>query len=98
MELHEHSYADITGNGLNYWTAENGTHSVMAWVDDTNLFHEVNERNNQKTISINIPFAGVSYFDHSDTPDPLDNPVVNDILKPAILIRQTHAFTAWMVR
>ena len=28
-------------------------------------------------------FAGLSYFDHSDTPDPLDNPVVNDILKPA---------------
>ena len=43
------------GNNGSHWYAVYGNHTVMAWVDDVNrLPGEVNEGNNQKTISINV--------------------------------------------
>ncbi len=54
---------ELTTNGGtsgNTWTATNGTHSVMAWVDDVNRFpNEVNENNNQYTISLTVPYVPV---------------------------------------
>ncbi|MBQ9886136.1 MAG: carbohydrate-binding protein [Lachnospiraceae bacterium] len=49
-----------TNGGINgsKWSAENGTHTIMAWVDDVNRFpNEVNEGNNQYSISLTIPYA-----------------------------------------
>lgn len=72
--------ADLTANGGtngNSWIATEGTHTLMAWVDDTNrLPNEVNEStaNNQKTITIRAPYTGVSYITNPDRPDDLDNP------------------------
>ncbi len=45
-------------NGVNYWTATQGSHSVMAWVDDVNRFpNEINENNNQYTATISVGAA-----------------------------------------
>lgn len=71
---------DLTASGGtngNTWTATEGTHTLMAWVDDTNrLPNEVNETttNNQKTITITAPYGGIVYVENPDQPDDLDNP------------------------
>ena len=64
----------LTANGGNgsdgaYWTAEEGTHTVTAWVDDSGLISEVDESNNKTTISLKVPFGGTQYFDDPDSPD-----------------------------
>ncbi len=42
-------------NGVNYWTAIKGSHSVTVWVDDVNRFtEETNEDNNKYTAIINV--------------------------------------------
>lgn len=68
---------DLTANGGtngNTWTATSGIHTLMAWVDDTNrLASEVDENNNQKTITIEAPYDGVVYVENPDQPDDLDN-------------------------
>lgn len=61
------------GNGLNYWTATAGSHTVKAWLDNDAL-HEINHNNNDKTITLpTIPYGGVTYLPESqvDEPDPL---------------------------
>ncbi|MBQ9887380.1 MAG: hypothetical protein IJM37_11075 [Lachnospiraceae bacterium] len=43
------------GTNGNAWSASEGSHSVMAWVDDVNRFpNERNENNNQYTKTINV--------------------------------------------
>ncbi len=57
----------------NYFFAPEGTHTITAWVDDTNLFKdEIDEDNNKTTITLNIPYGGIQYFDNVDSPDNLD--------------------------
>lgn len=63
-------------NGLNYWTATEGKHEVMVWVDDVNrISNEVNENNNQTTVKLVIPDAGL--LANPDLPDDVDS-LVND--------------------
>ena len=63
-------------NGINYWSATNGTHTVTAWVDDVNrLPNEVNENNNTTGITLVVPSAGL--IENPDTPDDLDNIVID---------------------
>jgi hypothetical protein len=63
-------------SGVNYWTATAGTHTVTAWVDDVNRFpNEANENNNQTSITITVPSAGL--LENPDTPDDLDNIVID---------------------
>ena len=63
-------------NGINYWSAINGTHTVTAWVDDVNrLPNEVNENNNTTGITLVVPSAGL--IENPDTPDDLDNIVID---------------------
>jgi len=42
-------------NGVNYWTATSGSHSVQAWVDDVNRIGESNETNNKTTAPFTVP-------------------------------------------
>ncbi len=70
--------ATLTANGGNSqsdgtWVATAGNHRVTAWIDDTNGYNEVNENNNELTVNLNIPFAGIQYLEHPDSPDPLDD-------------------------
>ena len=45
-------------NGANYWTAQNGTFTITAWVDDVNrISGEVNESNNKTNLSLTIPYV-----------------------------------------
>lgn len=62
---------NFSGNH-NWWQVEKGIHDVTAWVDDNNLYNEVDENNNQLTKTFNFPYYGVSYFDDVDLPDDLD--------------------------
>lgn len=53
----------------------------MAWVDDVNrIQNEVNEDNNQYTISLDIPTA--SMIENPDAPDDLNNPGQVETTKP----------------
>ena len=69
-----------TGNGRNYWVAEEGAHNVTAWIDDNTtenggkgFFVEVNENNNKTTVTLPvIPYNGVEYIGNPDQPDNLD--------------------------
>lgn len=64
------------GNDQDYWTATEGTHTVTAWIDDSNeeeLRSEVNKNNNKTTVTLpTIPYNGVKYIDNPDQPDNLD--------------------------
>lgn len=66
------------GGGQNYsenrnWLAAlDGVHTVTAWVDDQNLFAEVNKDNNRLTKTLNIPYEGINYFTDVDKPEILD--------------------------
>ena len=42
-------------NGVNYWTATSGSHSVQAWVDDVNRIAENNENNNKLSMNFSVP-------------------------------------------
>jgi len=42
-------------NGVNYWTATSGSHSVQAWVDDVNRIAEANENNNKLSATVAVP-------------------------------------------
>lgn len=57
-----------SGNDKNEWIATNGTHSIMAWIDDSSLIGESNENNNQTSINITVPFT-VNYNSTVDAPD-----------------------------
>ena len=62
-------------NGANYWTAQNGTFTITAWVDDVNrILGEVNENNNKTNLSLAIPYAAPTFYDNPDSPDNLDKP------------------------
>jgi len=41
-------------NGVNYWTATSGSHSVQAWVDDVNRIAEANENNNKTSQAFTV--------------------------------------------
>lgn len=62
-------------DNYNWWKALAGIHDVMAWVDDSGLYNEVDETNNQLTKTLELPFDGINYFSEAevDTPDDLDN-------------------------
>lgn len=66
--------ATLTANGGTngkIWNAGNGTHIITAWVDDVDrLKNEVNENNNQTSVSFSIPQSETIYF---TTPDGADN-------------------------
>ncbi len=48
--------ASVTiGTNGGAYTIPNGTHTIMAWVDDVNRFAESNETNNQLSQSITVP-------------------------------------------
>jgi hypothetical protein len=77
--LASHAFYDFTANGgtasgtnKNIWIATAGTHSIMAWIDDSTLIGESNEGNNQTTKNITVPYAGPNYVT-ADDPDNLDN-------------------------
>lgn len=57
------------GGADNYFIATEGTHTITAWIDDTNNWNEVNENNNTKNLTLTIPFGGTQYFDQVDLPD-----------------------------
>ncbi len=62
------------GTNGNTWRATAGIHTITAWVDDVNrLAGEVNETNNQTSISIAVPFGGITYFDHPDGADDISD-------------------------
>jgi fibronectin type 3 domain-containing protein len=42
-------------NGVNYWPATSGSHTVQAWVDDVNRIAESNENNNKLTANFSVP-------------------------------------------
>ena len=42
-------------NGVNYWPATSGAHTVQAWVDDVNRITESNENNNKLTANFTVP-------------------------------------------
>ena len=78
--LKSHATATLYANGggsqwssdhVNYFFAPEGTHTITAWIDDTNNWQEVNENNNTKDLTLVIPFGGIQYFDNPDTPDDL---------------------------
>lgn len=92
--LKSHATATLIANGGggqnyvtndNYWTAEEGTHTVTAWVDDTNGWSEVNENNNKTTITLTIPYGGTTYFDNPDLPDTEDGGEAVETVKTAIV-------------
>lgn len=56
----------------NWWKALSGTHDVTAWVDDSGLYNEVDETNNQLTRTFDLPFNGIEYFADVDQPDDID--------------------------
>lgn len=61
-------------NGPAYWTAENGQHTIMAWVnDDNSLNEEIDRGNNQTEILLDIPYGGTRYNDNPDRADDLNN-------------------------
>lgn len=81
LAAHQSVVLEATGGGAqniagnhNYWTALSGTHDVTAWVDDSDLYKEVDETNNQLTRTFDLPYNGIQYFADSevDTPDDLD--------------------------
>ncbi|MBQ9886365.1 MAG: carbohydrate-binding protein [Lachnospiraceae bacterium] len=48
------------GSNGSTWSATNGTHTIMAWVDDVNrLTAEVNENNNTYSITLSVPASEV---------------------------------------
>jgi hypothetical protein len=47
-------------NGVNYWTATSGTHSVQAWVDDVNRIAESNKNNNTLVVPFTVCGASLS--------------------------------------
>lgn len=78
--LKSHATATLYANGggsqwssdhVNYFFAPEGTHTITAWIDDTDNWQEVNENNNTKDLTLVIPFGGIQYFDNPDTPDDL---------------------------
>lgn len=56
----------------NWWKTLSGSHDITAWVDDSGLYNEVDETNNQLTRTFDIPFGGIEYFAEVDEPDNLD--------------------------
>jgi len=42
-------------NGVNYWTATSGSHTVQAWADDVNRIAESNENNNKLSQTFSVP-------------------------------------------
>lgn len=68
-----------TGGADNYFIAEEGNHTITAWIDDTNNWKEVDETNNKTDLSLTIPFGGTQYFDNPDAPDDLSNPTTPTI-------------------
>ncbi len=79
---------ELTANGGtngNTWTAIEGTHTVTAWVDDVDrITGEVDETNNKSTITLTIPYGGISYKPSTDAPDNLDDidNIVDDPTSP----------------
>ncbi|MCR5837664.1 MAG: hypothetical protein K6G88_14285 [Lachnospiraceae bacterium] len=68
---------DLTVNsgskGINYWTAQNGHHKIMIWVDDVNrITGEVDENNNKFTTYIDVPYQFVTV--EADETDKLEDP------------------------
>lgn len=64
------------GNGLSYWVATEGTHTVTAWIDDSGLLSEADENNNRTTINLPaIPYNGITYIGNPDQPDNLDGTI-----------------------
>ena len=53
----------------NYWEATDGAHTVTAQADDSGRIAETNENNNDHTIRLTIPHAGITYHAEVDTPD-----------------------------
>lgn len=67
-----------TGGADNYFIAPEGSHTITAWIDDTNEWKEVDENNNKKDMTLMIPFGGVKYLADTDLPDDVsgENPPV----------------------
>ena len=67
-----------TGGADNYFIAPEGSHTITAWIDDTNDWKEVDENNNKKDMTLIIPFGGVKYLADTDLPDDVsgENPPV----------------------
>jgi cell division septation protein DedD len=63
------------GNEGSSWTAAEGTHTITAWVDDSNVFGEANEGNNRLSKTVTVPFGGIQYLpaNQVQTPDDLSN-------------------------
>ncbi len=61
-----------TGGADNYFIVQEGTHTITAWIDDVNIWKEVDENNNTKDLTLAIPFGGIQYFDNPDSPDDID--------------------------
>jgi len=47
-------------NGVNYWTATSGSHTVQAWVDDVNRIAEANENNNKTSQAFTVGAGGTA--------------------------------------
>ena len=63
-----------TGVADNYFIAPEGSHTITAWIDDTNDWKEVDENNNKKDMTLMIPFGGVKYLADTDLPDDVSAP------------------------
>lgn len=87
--LKSHESVLLTANGGTYgnaWTAIDGNHVLMGWVDDINrLTAEVREDNNRMEVPLQVPFAGIKYMDNPDTPDNLDTMLQSIVTGVSIL-------------
>lgn len=66
-----------TGGADNYFIAPEGSHTITAWIDDTNDWKEVDENNNKKDMILIIPFGGVKYLADTDLPDDVSGEILS---------------------
>ncbi len=60
---------NVGTNGVSYWSAAEGDHTVMAWVDDVNRFtNEINENNNKCLEVISVSKAQSSTQPSTEKP------------------------------
>lgn len=72
LRPHEIQLFTITGGGgsgrpdRDYWLAENGTHTITVYIDDTDHIDGENKSNNKPDFKLTIPHGGLMYHPQDD--------------------------------
>lgn len=101
LASHETKLFTVTGGGGQnrpdraYWLAENGTHRIRVYMDDTNHIDGENRSNNQPEFNLTIPYGGLVYHPQSEVTLPDDLEGITNAIGNVSADNDLSADTAW---